>query len=101
MERKFHTRNFGSGCVTADNITRFIYVQIKNRNSMKNALYILAILTMGCQGSGKNGVVINEKTPLVDSVAIPNINSSFLLKHPLLTWMRKNPVEIGCMFETE
>jgi hypothetical protein len=26
---------------------------------------------------------------------------SFLSRHPVLTWMRMSPVEIGCMFQTE
>lgn len=50
----------------------------------------------------KAGKRVETKAQTIPSSAnIQRIKSSFLLRYPLLTWMRKSPVEIGCMLETE
>ena len=50
----------------------------------------------------KTGKRVETKAQTIPSSAnIQRIKSSFLLRYPLLTWMRKSPVGIGCILETE
>jgi hypothetical protein len=69
---------------------------------MKNLFFILTIVSLlGCGNSEiNNSSSVVKKDSLADKKN-QNSNSDFLSKYPLVTWMRKNPVEIGCMLETE
>jgi len=51
------------------------------------------LLLISCQNSTNASNANPEKA----QVQTPSLIS----KHPVMTWMRKSPVEIGCMFETE
>ncbi len=61
---------------------------------MKNILSFLALAVLfSCQNSS------TEST--ADSEFDQDQKPGFLSKYPLATWMRKSPVEIGCMLENE
>lgn len=73
---------------------------------MNRLISTLAILTLGVATSCNNsGSVKNNNTLTNDSskevIIIEGEKPSFLSRYPLLTWAKKNPVEIGCMFEKE
>jgi hypothetical protein len=60
------------------------------------AFFSLAILValFGCNSPSEN----KTETPATD---LANDSTSILEKYPVLTWLRKNPAEIGCMIESE
>ncbi|TRZ71182.1 MAG: WG repeat-containing protein [Bacteroidetes bacterium] len=51
------------------------------------------------QMEGEHSIWLSDHWFYIDKTGIKV--AAFLLKHPLLTWMRKSPVEIGCMLESE
>ena len=67
---------------------------------MKNIQYtfiLASLLLASCVSSEKStSNTSNEKEPVKKE-----IESAFLKKHPLATWLRKTPAEIGCMLEEE
>ncbi len=52
---------------------------------------LIAIFLISCQNS------TTENTPLPEIAE--DQGPGFLEKYPLMTWMRKNPAEFGCMLE--
>jgi hypothetical protein len=59
------------------------------------SVLIVFITFTGCNRKVKEG----EGETQIDTAA--QTAPTFLSVHPVLTWMRKTPVEIGCMFQTE
>ena len=55
--------------------------------------FLVIILWISCQNS------TTESTAVFESFQEPT--PSLLTKHPLTTWMRKSPAEIGCLLESE
>ncbi len=58
------------------------------------------VMLMSCQQQPKINSAAEIKSA-ADSIINLKLGSSFLSKHPLAAWMRKSPVEIGCMLESE
>ncbi len=62
---------------------------------------LLIVLMASCNQSPKDSAKENGKTDSLSATNSQRSDSSFLVKHPLLTLMRKNPVEIGCILQSE
>ena len=69
---------------------------------MSNRLLLLvSILILSCNQPSKQDAAQSVVNSSVDSIPTPVSNTSFLTTHPLKTLLRKTPVEIGCLLETE
>lgn len=69
---------------------------------MKYIFYFCAIIMlMSGFGVNKINAQTPEGHPSPDSVNARNIYSAILSEYPLITWLRKSPVEISCMLESQ
>lgn len=68
-----------------------------------NKIYfvLLVAIIISCNATPKNNTEEAGKEKSLNSKDSQSFTSTFLLKHPLLTLMRKTPVEIGCILESE
>ncbi|MEO8762131.1 MAG: hypothetical protein ABI388_11490 [Bacteroidia bacterium] len=67
----------------------------KSKPRLPNLVCAFLVLLSSCNNA--NEVVNTTITPAKAKEEAP----SLLVKHPLLSWARKTPVEIGCMLEQE
>ncbi len=65
----------------------------------KRVACTLLFFLFSCQTSTKK--LTNPSNCRLDSTKAINQESTFIGKYPLITWLRKNPAEFGCMLETE
>ena len=83
------------GHLTADR-NRMIHINLR-----RLIVPLLFFLIAGCQDKSKSVGGDNKNTDSISLNNNQNIYTKILAKYPLVTWMRKTPVEIGCMLESE
>jgi hypothetical protein len=68
---------------------------------MKHALCLCAIIILISGRCAIGSMEITKGNPSLYLSNAPNVNSDILSKYPLITWLRKSPVEISCMLESQ
>ena len=69
---------------------------------MRHTFYLcMIILLISGLYSNITTAQISEIRPRQASMDTSNISMSFVAKYPLVTWLRKSPIEISCMLESE
>lgn len=90
------------GHIMDDDLIKVINKKSFKLIGMKTLIYFLAtLLILSCNETSKQNSKISDSNSLADSINSQTVKVSFLNKYPLLTLLRKTPVEIGCMLETE